>query len=199
MRHVTRINAIEWLRGAAAVGIVLIHWIEISPKYGAAAVPPPMALRSGLDVFFVISGFVMYYTTRTTPSSGEATARFWWRRLLRIAPPYWFLSAIVVTAAVLGTGLTEYPFSAAHAVRSFAFVPATDLHGHVQPPLRVGWSLPGRAGRRRAGDRGDRDRRARRPRHAADREVRDPGSRARRSARARGARASRTRSTSHTC
>lgn len=88
------------LRGLAAVA-VLVHHLDVfaSKFFGDTVYPPGMALGwFGVDVFFVLSGFIMVFTTRQTPPSGAAVGRFLVQRAGRIYPPYW-------AGALLAVGL----------------------------------------------------------------------------------------------
>ena len=53
--------------------------------------------QAGVDIFFVISGFIMWVTThdrRTTP------LRFMTNRIVRIVPLYWLLTLAVAAACL---------------------------------------------------------------------------------------------------
>ena len=96
-----------------------------------------------MDLFFVISGFVMVWASWDTFGRWRAVAPFVWRRIVRIVPLYWLLTAATVAVAVAAPG------SVSDGVRdgwgyiaaSFAFVPWRRADGFVQPVLRVGWTL----------------------------------------------------------
>ncbi len=89
--------------------------------------------RYGVDLFFVLSGFIIRYAE---PAGGYAAGSFFWRRLKRVVPIYWLLTAVAV-----GLGLclrSSQDPELGHALRSFGFV--SFLEGR-QPLLYVGWSL----------------------------------------------------------
>lgn len=80
--------SIQYLRGIAAVGVVVFHVYE----------NPPVPLGTnfwigahGVDIFFVISGFIMYAAART-----ERFVQFVSRRLIRIFPLYWLATLIAM-------------------------------------------------------------------------------------------------------
>jgi len=97
--------------------------------------------RSGVDLFFLISGFIMVYTTRNMDHGIRTTLRFLGRRFIRIAPPYWILTTVAVAISVLAPAMTDYRPSLGHIVASYSFIPWLDLRGFAEPPVRVGWSL----------------------------------------------------------
>ncbi len=101
---------------------------------------------AGVDIFFVISGFVMTITTRGLPDRGRARLGAAWifmkRRVLRIVPLYWFYTllkaALILAVPTLAMKSTIEP---AHLAASLLFVPMTSPWGLVQPTLPVGWTL----------------------------------------------------------
>lgn len=100
----------------------------------------------GVDIFFVISGFVMAITTQGVVKRGAARLTASWifvkRRLLRIVPLYWFYTllkvALLIAAPALAAKSTIDP---GHLAASLLFLPATSPWGLVQPVLQVGWTL----------------------------------------------------------
>jgi exopolysaccharide production protein ExoZ len=120
------LESIQALRGIAAMGVVLHHALDITFRN-------PIALGAlGIDIFFVISGFVMYVSTRDHTRPGD----FLLRRAGRIYPLYWFATA--VTLAV-GT-VTAVPWPQTDLlVRSLLLVPPPSPHQF--PVLFPAWTL----------------------------------------------------------
>jgi len=56
-----QINSIQYLRGIAALMVAIFH---LAPQIERMHLPRPPAgwLMSGVDIFFVISGFIMWWT-----------------------------------------------------------------------------------------------------------------------------------------
>lgn len=129
---------VQVLRGVAAMLVVLGH---LQPLF--AQVHPWLSVvglgRCGVDLFFVISGFVMVHTTRDRPS---APAAFALRRLARIVPLYW-----TVTVAVFGLALLAPALLGASRpdpmwlIKSLAFMPFDKGDGTFNPLVPVGWTL----------------------------------------------------------
>lgn len=100
---------------------------------------------AGVDIFFVISGFVMAITTRGA-QGGSARLQASWvfikRRLLRIVPLYWFYTllkaAVILAVPALAVKSTIEP---GHLAASLMFIPMKSPWGMVQPVLPVGWTL----------------------------------------------------------
>ena len=101
---------------------------------------------AGVDIFFVISGFVMGITTPAAAASGAERAQQAWhflkRRLIRVLPLYWMYTWLkVALLAAVPTMASHFSLDAAHLAASLAFVPWLSPWGEVQPVLPVGWTL----------------------------------------------------------
>jgi len=93
----------------------------------------------GVDLFFVISGFVMCMVVHQ--GRGGPTA-FLVDRLTRIVPLYWAMTTMVVLVAwrlpsVMGTTAADL----GNYVQSLLFIPHFREDGQLFPVLMVGWSL----------------------------------------------------------
>ncbi len=98
----TKLNNIQALRAFAVLLVVGLHLLAVEVKYGQFDVLLPTFLRigiSGVDLFFVISGFIMVTVTAKGHIGffAERLAgswRFFYLRLSRIYPLYWLVWAI---------------------------------------------------------------------------------------------------------
>jgi peptidoglycan/LPS O-acetylase OafA/YrhL len=135
---------IQALRAIAASMVVLVHCIylwhtrilhEPDPWYWTNG-------SAGVDIFFVISGFVM---TISLPSISQFKNRaqiFLWRRITRIVPLYWLATSLKVVlvlaipAAVLHPGLRW-----SNVIGSYLFIPTKNVDGLVLPVVIQGWTL----------------------------------------------------------
>nr|MBA3812498.1 acyltransferase [Caulobacteraceae bacterium] len=89
-----RLASIQYLRGLAALAVVGYHagqWREGGFEVG----------RAGVDVFFVISGVIIW---RVTAGRDVPPLAFLWRRLTRVAPLYWLLTLAVAAVAAVWPG-----------------------------------------------------------------------------------------------
>lgn len=118
-------------RALAALAVVVVHsrtvadGIDLTPyRHGLGSFG-----QAGVDLFFVISGFILSMVLDRRPS----TSTFVGRRLARIVPCYW-----VFTIAALVVGIVEAaPLPGpARLARSLLILPQADM-----PVLGVGWSL----------------------------------------------------------
>jgi exopolysaccharide production protein ExoZ len=125
--------SLQALRGLAALGVVLFHLLPFETKYlpGGSIVPAGFSAgRAGVDLFFVLSGFLAVWTTRG-PAGAGAAQRFLLRRVTRIYPTYWFYCVPLVLAAIAAPA-GQRP----DVVASLALIP------NVAPPLLlVAWTL----------------------------------------------------------
>lgn len=122
---------IQYLRAFAALAVVVFHAAERSGSHfviGAA----------GVDVFFVISGFIMWTMSERRPVT---PLRFLADRLQRIAPSYWIVTAIMIAGAVVGL-FPSMKLTAAHILGSLFFIPMhSPSNGEIWPILVQGWTL----------------------------------------------------------
>lgn len=142
-----RIAPVDGLRAVAVLGVIWAHaWafsgtpaINIG-RIGSLDLDLNRAVSivgSGVDLFFVISGFCMYmmYASRQAVFSWESYIHFLGRRWLRIAPAFYCAAAVAslgFVAAGLGLPSTDL---AAHLVFLHTIVPGT---GNLAAPF---WSL----------------------------------------------------------
>jgi peptidoglycan/LPS O-acetylase OafA/YrhL len=133
-----RIISIQYLRAIAALLVVFHHSVDQLRSLGGYTVSGFGA--SGVDLFFVISGFVMVYITDVRASTGLA---FFVQRVLRIAPIYWFfttLTALLLVAAPKMFNSNE--FAIPHFILSMLFIAHESPTGDsVSPMLKLGWTL----------------------------------------------------------
>ena len=87
---------IQYLRGIAALMVVWFHSVGQIPG-GRHVSSPSNFGNSGVDLFFVISGFIMVVTTAGTDVSAFEFLR---RRIVRVVPLYWLLTLAMVVAAI---------------------------------------------------------------------------------------------------
>jgi exopolysaccharide production protein ExoZ len=97
---------------------------------------------SGVNIFFVISGFVMVASTRSWRDRPGAWKVFMWRRVLRIVPMYWLATTLKLSAMLAVPSLVLHArFDFGHVLSSYLFVPTKNIEGELKPLLAVGWTL----------------------------------------------------------
>ena len=122
------IYSIQFLRGFAAALVLLTH-VRLETglsMYGGA----------GVDLFFVISGFVIYFVTESDKSN------FLIKRVIRVVPLYWLATFCVAAVAIAAPSLLKNAeFSLQHLLLSLFFVPHWTTTQEFQPLLGLGWTL----------------------------------------------------------
>jgi len=130
-----KLTAIEAGRGMAATAVVLCHAARHLDKiYG---VPILISFfqwgHAGVDLFFVISGFIILYVHYDDIGRPERLGHYLGRRLSRIMPTYWVALALTVLLH-LGGG-HGFP-SLFHFAWSMTLLPS-----HDWPLLGIAWTL----------------------------------------------------------
>jgi len=147
MSRTPPLRSIQILRALAATLVVVGHAIHdsiyIADKTGRTPIEIPyFDWGFGVDIFFVISGFIMIYTSVDSFGRTGAAATFIERRFVRIAPLYWLMTALLILVALITPKYLNVPIENWHSmVTSYLFVPGTRGNGEVRPILAGGWTL----------------------------------------------------------
>src|SRR5262245_37349739 len=112
--------SIQYLRAIAATMVAAYHASLELPA--GSALHGLLKGQAGVDIFFVISGFLMWQTTsRPVPPSPSEFMR---KRLRRIVPLYWIVTlAMFVMPAISGTIAGSTVYDPMHLVASLLFIP----------------------------------------------------------------------------
>ncbi len=136
----TKIKNIQALRGIAVLLVVLMHSLHIEQKYGGSNSILPDFFQfgmAGVDLFFVISGFVMVTVTRGKFRDVKESLRFTYHRMARIYPTYWVYSLLLlVVFYVRPTWINNAGGNQVDILASFLLLPSSIL-----PMVVVGWTL----------------------------------------------------------
>jgi peptidoglycan/LPS O-acetylase OafA/YrhL len=95
---------IQMLRALAAVAVVTHHALEISNGAAGRFSPDWMTTfgAAGVDIFFIISGFIMLHVSFRNPACSPPPGSFLWRRATRIYPLYWLCCFAMLAASAAG-------------------------------------------------------------------------------------------------
>ncbi len=100
------LDSIQGLRGIAAALVVLYHLSKAELEFsrsGFSIVRPFLYFGAeGVDLFFVISGFIILWTNLDGFGKVEALSRYAVRRITRIYPLYWVFFAFALLMAIFG-------------------------------------------------------------------------------------------------
>ncbi len=135
----THWTSIHWLRALAA-GAVVAHHVPLYLEGRVGFAPGRFEHGAvGVDVFFIVSGFVMQSTTshRDTP-----WYEFLAKRSIRVLPMYWLLTLALAAAVwLVPLAFSTFRVSVPHLVKSLAFLPVYTHEGLIRPVLAAGWTL----------------------------------------------------------
>jgi exopolysaccharide production protein ExoZ len=115
---------VQAARALAALAVVAYH-VGVLP-FG----------QCGVDVFFVISGFIM---SHAAPGEGQ---RFLLKRLIRICPLYWLSTiGVYLIATIKPQWLNTTTAGMSYLLKSLLFIPYIKENGHWGPLNLNGWTL----------------------------------------------------------
>ena len=142
-----RLQFVDGLRGVAAMMVVIYHFrgaiSDISPSWIWPWFDEILGFGFlGVDVFFVISGFVIWSSVRNYIHTPAFFARFALRRSIRLDPPYWVTLALQLAAIVFvhkWFPAIDTPFPSVPKIASL-FVYLQDLLGYGDICI-VFWTL----------------------------------------------------------
>nr|WP_294521268.1 acyltransferase [uncultured Rhodopila sp.] len=132
---------LQALRGLAASLVVVSHCADTLAEHGL--MPASVAGRLGISgyfgvaTFFLISGFIIYKTSRQAFGDLHGARTFVLKRLIRIFPVYWIATALFVVLSPHRAG-----FTAGDIVSSLLLVPHWIASaGNMHPLVGQGWTL----------------------------------------------------------
>jgi len=124
MQKLQSLKTVQALRAFAALSVVLAH------------IPLIAVGTFGVDVFFIISGFIVCYITQ------EDSDHFFLKRAFRIVPLYWGATLLVCAVALTKPALLQSTtVNVPDLLRSLFFIPYQRANGIMEPILFLGWTL----------------------------------------------------------
>ncbi len=138
---------VQVLRAIAALAVVMTH-AQHDAQSVASKLNIPFVASSvfpwgaGVDIFFVISGFIMVVSSSEFFEQPEGQSRFLKRRLIRIVPLYWATTTIfLILMTAAPSALNSSAPSLNAVLASYLFVPWENASGLIQPVYTLGWTL----------------------------------------------------------
>src|SRR5471032_1330086 len=135
--------SVQALRAIAAWAVVCHHFMQIFFDFKARG-PVGQAFIDkgavGVDIFFVISGLVIFLSTE---AKSLPPARFLLYRMCRIVPAYWLYTVLMALVVVFAQPvLPDQTVDWSHFLLSLLFIPTQNPGGYgIYPTLNVGWTL----------------------------------------------------------
>jgi exopolysaccharide production protein ExoZ len=134
-----KLVGVQTARGVAALLVVIYHTTRglSLPQY-LGHIPFSNAFgfgHSGVDFFFVLSGFIITYAHMADVGRSERVYRYLWRRIVRIYPIYWVVTGIGILHASFSLDVAAR-LAPLHLLYSFLLLPES-----AEPVVSVAWTL----------------------------------------------------------
>lgn len=153
VKNTQSIDGLQYLRGIAALMVVFFH-----ARSYFGDVPEWTRVGSrGVDIFFVISGFIMAYSTRRIGddvTAVKASLLFLSKRFIRVVPLYWiallwtsspYWVSWLSTSGSLKELYQNFNAELSSIAKDFVFIPHLSIDedepGEIFPVLIQGWTL----------------------------------------------------------
>ena len=140
----SRFVGIQSLRFIAALMVVLTHTTHMIGEriFDIGNGNVWREGNAGVDIFFVISGFVMLTSAASLRKSASTAFDFIIRRFLRIVPLYWVATTLKLIAVLLIPAATVHSsIDPLHVIGSYLFLPRYNVDHDIMPLIGVGWTL----------------------------------------------------------
>lgn len=136
------LDSLQACRAVAAISVAAFHLSVMmgEPRYGGTSVFLSLTKHGylGVDFFFVLSGFVIFFAHRADLGHPDRWGRYAWRRFARVFPIYWLYTAIFMLLVMAGVGTAAHvSTSPLDVLTTFTLLRFSD----VTTPLPVAWSL----------------------------------------------------------
>lgn len=128
------LDSIQFLRAVAVLLVVFFHYRFDLSYFITNSATLFFNGSIGVDLFFVISGFIIYFVTDNNKSGFNASISFIFKRVIRVIPPYFIMTMVFVYFG---------GYSIDNLMNSLLFLPSTTSEApfYGYPSLVVGWSL----------------------------------------------------------
>jgi len=145
-----RLESIQALRGVAALLVLFFHMTEFQRQMAEGNAADIALVSSiwdrgwaGVDLFFIISGFIMVYVTRQSGRGFADVRSFMVARLTRIYPLWWVCAGIMSVYFWITYGMPAAPDRVANSSEAFSYATKSFLliPQAVPPMLGLGWTL----------------------------------------------------------
>jgi exopolysaccharide production protein ExoZ len=136
---------LNWLQTLRAVSVILVMLHHLRSAWGVYFNPRKNLDflyfgHCGVDIFFVISGFIMWHVYQNDVNRPERFIPFIQRRFIRIYPVYWILTTALLAVLLLAPGeVKDYKRDFFYIVESYSLLPLGFAQGN--PIIPAAWSL----------------------------------------------------------
>ena len=142
-RQSSKLASIQFLRAIAVMLVVYMHSLDLQPharQQGFLFLAGFGAV--GVDIFFVISGFIITWSAGRYQGRHDA-GKFLYHRFRRLIPVYWLATLLFLIVQVRyilrpgAAGLHSIPF----IIKTIFLLPLADKSSFILPFLSVAWTL----------------------------------------------------------
>lgn len=128
---VGRVPELDALRGLAALAVLAFHLYPDAFPVGWA----------GVDVFFVLSGYLVTRVFVRDRAAGRGLGQFWVRRAARVWPAYYFLLLVIWAGTSAGRAATGWPYLLTFTQGVHDYAPGVLPVGTSPPAVGHLWTL----------------------------------------------------------
>lgn len=140
-KYPSNYTGVQTLRFFAALLVVVHHATTMAATRMSAGSTWENG-AAGVDIFFVISGFVMAISAAPLVGRTDGWSDFLTRRAIRVLPMYWIATTLKIAMILAVPAMAmRAPLDVAHVVASYLLAPWPDTTGFTYPVLTVGWTL----------------------------------------------------------
>ncbi len=142
-----KLDSIQFARAVAALMVLLAHLSKEMIHRAPSIYSDPLSIwnfgQAGVDLFFVVSGFIMVYVSDATVGTKSSSGVFLKKRLARVVPLYWIFTTLVLLIAIFAPNMRNQSDSQfAYAFKSYLFFPSErPTDSEVTPIYALGWTL----------------------------------------------------------
>ena len=146
-----RLPLVQALRAFAALLVAVQHVqndaAALAARGGGGFAPGRfLPWNAGVDVFFVVSGFIIVHAARPLLGRAGAPRLFLAHRAARVVPLYWLVTTLYLAVALAAPGALDSGGrpggpAAGHVAASYLFWPWARPDGAVVPLYSLGWTL----------------------------------------------------------
>ena len=131
------IYSIQYLRGLAALLVLIRHVAFKGTQYAGDPMPwYRIGGAAGVELFFVISGFIMCFITAEKAEKKDSIGHFLANRFTRILPLYWILTLLGLIVFLLFPAKVNIGGGETKILDSFLLIPTTGVY-----IIKNGWTL----------------------------------------------------------
>jgi exopolysaccharide production protein ExoZ len=145
-----KLNSIQFLRAVAVTLVVYAHSIDLTMQFGKSRQQDFYYLNNigciGVDLFFVISGFIITYVARNYSGTDQGL-KFLQKRFYRINPIYYIASGLFIAVLIARLGginslyAVKLKLNLVPSIIDTLWIIPTSGSSLPTPLLLIGWTL----------------------------------------------------------